>query len=193
MVNDLHFQTDVATLGEEPPANDVLDSFDTHFTTAYRACIPASSTLDSLEAREEVTPGSGSVPISGSKVKGVAGTLAAANQNLPDAATLILKLRTEAAIRSGRGYLAMPSPKDVGFLTTNGRWLTSGAFWTAIQAFAALMDDSFSTAGAFPANLNPVIYSRTRAARSEDPHAFRVVEGVPSTPVRWRRSRTTTP
>lgn len=192
-MNDLHYQTDVAALGDEPPGADVLDAVDTHLTTLYRACLPVGNLLDSLEAREEVMPGSGAVPLSASKVKGVAGTLATPDTKLSDAATLILKLRSDAAIRSARGYLAMPSPKASGNLDATAKWSTVGGFWTAIQAFAAALDDVLSTGGAFPASLNPVVYSRTRRSRGLSPFTFQMVEAIPNPAQRWRRSRTTTP
>jgi hypothetical protein len=193
IINTLHYQTDLGSLETEPSGSNVVDAVHDHLTTAYRACLPTTYTLNSLEAREEVMPSSGDVPASGTKTVQLPGTVTVTGGIIPDAMCAIVKLRTDAAIRSARGYLAMPNGRSSIILGTDLRWATAGGWWTGLTAFAALLDDSFDTGGVGAVTLNPVVYSRTRRARQQEPYAFPVVEAVVTREPRWRRSRTTAP
>lgn len=193
-VNDLYYQTDLDVLEEEPSAANVGDAVNDHLKTAYKACIPASSLVNSLEVREEVDPLDPSlVPEAASIIINEAGTLSVADQNLPDAATLIVTKRTDAATRSGRGYIAMPSPKGVAQLTTSNRWNTGGLYFGAVTTFSALLDDDVETGGVGSVTCHPVVYSRTRAKNALTPVTFRITSALPRPEVRWRRTRTTAP
>ena len=188
MASTFHYQTDVSVSGSEPSTADVLDGVDSLLTTAYRAMLPTPYQLTQLKLRQEVTPGSGDVPLSRVKVKNVAGTLAVSPQDLPVSVCGLISRTTDAAIRAGRGHVFTPPIRSSSYLS-GGALLTSGALWTAMQAFAALLDDSFDLGAVNPTHVNPVIYSRARNARGQDPFTFEVTGAAASSRVRWLDSR----
>lgn len=192
-VNTLHYQTDLEALEEEPSGNNVVDAVSDHLTTAYRAVLPTSMTLNSLQARECVAPGSEDVPGAGEKTVNLAGTFTAASSRLPDAVCMVVSLKTDVPLRSARGYIALPSPRNETLLDTNQKWLTTGTYYTNVEALAALLDDSFDTGGVGAVTLNPVVYSRRRHGIGLNPYTFQVARAIPSNEVHWRRSRTTAP
>lgn len=187
----LHYQTDVPPAGSEPAPADILTAIDGHLRTAFRACLQNGYTVDSAELREEVDLSTGDVPSAASLVVNQLGTLTGGSNILPDATTGIIKLKTDAALRSGRGYMAIPGPRNASFLADGQNF---GSSWTSLlNTFAALLDDSMDLGTVLITHLNPVVYSRTRRARGLTPYTFQVVEGIVNPRVRWRRSRTTAP
>jgi hypothetical protein len=191
VVTGLHYQTDVPLAGSEPNASDVLDGIDGKLRTAFLGCCHSTFVVDSAGLREEVTKASGAIPVAASKVVNLPGTVSSSAVSLPDALCAIIKLRSDAAARSARGYMAMPCPLAAGFLSGSKQW--TGTFYTALQTFAALLDDAISAGSFAPTILNPVVYSRTRHERGFTPYTFRIVEAIPRQDPRWRRSRTTAP
>lgn len=192
VVNSLHYQTDLSIFASEPSADNILSSVSSHLLTAYRACIPGNITVDSAELREELPLSDTSVPASASLNIALVGTLNMTTAALPDAMCMIVKLRSNAALRSARGYIALPSPRDRSYLSTSRAW--TGVYLSAAQTLAALLDDDITLGSPFAqAGLHPVVYSRTRHDRNESPWTFQVVEAIPRTVPSWRRSRMTAP
>lgn len=190
LINSLHYQTDVAPTGSEPAASDVLAAIDAHLRTAYRAVVPSSFTIDSAELRECLASGDTNVPVAASLVINQPGTLTTSDTSLPYGMTCIVKLRSDAGIRSGRGYLALPDPLSSTFLASR---LWGSSYFPLVQSFAALLDDTMSLGSTLPTTLNPVVYSRTRHNRGESPFTFQMVEAIPRSTPSWRRSRMTVP
>ncbi len=135
-------------------------------------------------------PGSSSVPVASSLNVNQAGT-GGTDGKLPNAVAAIIKLRSNAALRSGRGYVAMPSPLISTALNASGNW--TGTFLTNLGVFAALLDDTMSLGAITPTILNPVVYSRTRHGRGFSPYTFQMVEAIVRNRPSWRRSRMTAP
>lgn len=187
----LHYQTDLAPAGSEPAPADVLAAIDGHLRTAFRAALQNGYTVDSAELREEVDLSTGAVPSAASLVVGALGTLSGGSNIAPDATCGIVKLKSNAALRSGRGYMAFPGPRNASFMADGQNW--SSSWLTLLSAFAALLDDEMTLGTVLPATLKPVVYSKTRRARGLTPYTFEVSEAVASPRIRWRRSRTTSP
>jgi hypothetical protein len=77
----------------------------------------------------------------------------------------------------------------VALLDGSGTWdFTSGGF-SSLNTLTAKILDPFDTGGTFPADMNPVVYSRTRRARGFDPFTFKLTNVVPSDEPRWLRRR----
>lgn len=191
VITGLHYQTDVPPLGSEPNAADLLAGIDGHLRTAFLAMHHSSFVVDSAELREEVDPASGAVPAAASLAVNTGGVFSGGTIALPDALCAIIKLRTDAALRSARGYMAITSPRQTANLSTSRQW--TGTFLTALQNFAALLDDDISAGSFAPTVLHPVVYSRTRRGLQLSPYTFKIVEGIVRTVPSWRRSRMTAP
>jgi hypothetical protein len=70
-------------------------------------------------------------------------------------------------------------------------WISG--YQTKLAAFAAVLDDSFNLGTIDITHVNPVVYSRTRHQRGEDPHAFRVTSATANTKAHWLKTRMSTP
>jgi hypothetical protein len=190
-VNSWHYQTDLpGPTADEPATGDVINAIDGKLRTAYKNCLPSTITVNSAELREEVLPHTGAIGVADSlniNQPGTGGT----DGKLPNAVTAIIKLRTDTASRSARGYVAMPSPLISTALSAAGRW--TGTFAANLQTLAALFDDVMDLGLIDVTHLNPVVYSRTRRERGFEPYTFKVVEGIVRDKPSWRRSRMSAP
>jgi len=184
----LHYQTDVPPLGDEPDASDVATGIWGVLGAAFTALTPSSVTIASLDVREMVLPPA----IGAAGSHSIAGTGSGDNgdHKLPFGLVPIIRLKTDTSSRSARGYTTPPDPIDGGTITA-GQWSTS--YMTLLNAFAALLDNSFDLGSVTPTHVNPVCYSRTRHRASEDPFAFKVVNATVNPTPHWRRSRMTNP
>lgn len=194
LVSTFHYQTDLNSPDDdEPDITDIASAVKNHLHAGYKACIHSTYTIVALEAREEVQPGSGDVGAASVVTINEAGGFTSADKAIPVAACLVIRRRTAAAIRSGRGHLALPGSRYSGSMDTNGRWSASGAFWTAVTALAALLDDDLSVGTISPVTVHPVIYSRVRHAKGLDPFTFKITSATPQVQPHWLRSRMTAP
>lgn len=185
----VHYQTDLPDLGSEPDPADVAQGVWNLLGTAFLACCHTSYTVTSVDAVEEVlkpdVAAGGSYPIvaGGGMLSGTAG--------LSHAQAAVIDLHTETRSRSARGWLKMPSP----LVNTN----LSGDTWHSgyvalLQSFAALLDNSFDIGDPpFNTHVNPMVYSRTRRKRAEEPWVFRVKTATVNPQARWQRSRLSVP
>lgn len=192
--NSLHFRTEPAALGSDPPAGDVLNLIDTELTTLYRNCLPNTLKVHAVIAAECLSPSEiaqGGVPEGSAKELELDGTLAPADTKLPEALSAIIQLRTGVPLRSARGYLSMPSPLGSAGLTTGGVW--TGSTKSAYDAFAAKLDDDYELGTVDVTSVIPVVYSRTRHDRGISPWWFQIEAATLVNKARWRRSRTTAP
>lgn len=190
-ITGVHVQTDVPTGGDEPDVGDVLDGFDTQYTFAFTSCLPDTLTVSELQLRQIVPPGSGDVPLAASKTLSTNGGLSGENDDVPTSCCVILSLHTNAALRSGRGYQALPSPVYSELMASIDR---VGS--TIVDNGAHLADlyaDGYDLGSLFPTHVNTVVYSRARAGRLLDPVTFKIVSGSVNTRIMWRRSRVSIP
>jgi hypothetical protein len=84
----------------------------------------------------------------------------------------------------------MPSPQWAQYVSYDS---FNGALLTAGDAFCALLDDVLTLGTLTPTDLRPVVYSRTRRQRSEDPFTFALTGATFNRTPHWLRSRMTTP
>lgn len=190
-VTGFHIQTDVPTGGSEPDPNDVLDGFDDHFTSYLTPCIPDTVDLVALQLRQLVTPGTESVPAAAEKSLSGNGQGEGADGTVSTSVCQILGLTTNAALRAARGYMALPSPFYAEQMADENH--ISGSQVSALNAFGAQIETSYSLGEFFPTNCNPVVYSRRRDSLHFDPFTFRITGHKVNTRVMWRRSRVSIP
>src|SRR5260221_5854308 len=176
VVNDLHYQTDLAPTQSEPAAVDVLASIDAHIRAAYRAPLHQSFGISSAELRECVRPGSSDVPAAASLAVNQLGLNTSADTSVPVPLAATITLRSAAALRSGRGYMSYPSPISNTYLSALRDF--QGSYLTNLQALALLLDDDIATGGILGVNMHPVVYSRKRHEAEVTPFPFNVVSAL---------------
>jgi len=186
----LHYQTDLATGGNEPDPDDVADGIWNTVGLAFLNCTPSRINVTELIVRSEELPASGVVPSLGSRPVGQNGLLAVSEGDVPRELVAIVNIKSAAAFRSGRGYMTLPGPYSEQYIT--GR-LFAGTYATNGHAFADLLDDSFSLGTFQPADVHPVVYSKVRRQRGLTPFTFRVTQAQFNTRPHWLRSRGTSP
>jgi hypothetical protein len=183
----VHIHTAPPPLGSEPAIADVLTAWDTHLYTAFRACINASLTIDTEELRSVPDPNSADVPAVTALVKNQVGTLANGTGTLPDGISAILQIKSSAASRSGRGYMGLPSPMYSSYLASNNAWGTG--LTTPVNAFGNLLKDTLTIGTLLDTHTSCIVYSKTRAIRSESPNEWDIVSASLRSKPSWRRSR----
>jgi hypothetical protein len=187
-VTTLHYQTDLAPLGDEPDPNDVASGVWTLLGTAYKNVCRTDVTIDTVVCAEETLPPA--IGVSGAHTVNTAGLWAPGTANSPHGLVPVLNLHTGTRSRSARGWTHLPGN------LSNTTYLIDT--WTATvkgyyDALAALLDDTF-TLGTVPATtVRPVVYSRTRHKRAETPYTFNVTSGTTNPKVKWLRSRMSNP
>jgi hypothetical protein len=186
----LHYQTDLSTAGEEPEAGDVASGIWAVVGQAFLNATPSRVSCDGLVVRSEEIPGSGILPAEGFHSVGLPGNLAVVEGDLPRELVAICNIHTNVGSRSARGYITLSGPYSEAYVTLK-QW--AGAYATAGHAFAALLDNSFSLGTIQPADVHPVVYSRTRRIKGFTPYTFRVSSASFNLRPHWRRSRGTTP
>lgn len=187
----LHYQTDLR-VGSEPSASTVASTVDGLLTTYFRAAMTNSNIVDSLVAREEVIPGSGAVPAEGQQVIALAGTGGTTANDLAPEMCVLVARKTAAAIRSGHGWNHLPPGMNAAHLGAGGDWNAAATMIIAASTFASHLSDTHteSLLGVDQWVLNPVVYSRTRAARGQT-DTFNVTAGIRRAHPAWLRSRRT--
>jgi hypothetical protein len=192
IVSSLHFVTQPAALLSDASADAVLDVLNTALTGAYLDMLPTAYVLDIAEVSEILSPTDlTTVPDGAVITPDDPGTLAFADEKLPFGLTMIVSIRTGVARRWARGYMAVPSPLNSGYLDDGGQW--QGEFLSVCSAFADLLDDDYETGFGDSNSIIPVIYSRTRHVDPDLTPWAQVQGAVARTTPSWRRSRMTTP
>jgi hypothetical protein len=184
----LHYQTDVPLGGDEPDPNDVAAAVWSHVATQYLNIQPSSSAVHDVVALEEVL--APAIGVAGSHHVGAVGTLTGAASSAPDGCTPVINLHTDTRSRSARGWMFAPPPVFSDKITGN---VWSATMKSALDALAALLDDQLTLGTLIVTNLNPVVYSKTRRVRGEDPFTFRVQSASVNPRVHWLKSRMSTP
>lgn len=186
-----HYQTDLEPGESEPPGDQVADELDTKLTSGFRGCCLSAIVIDKIYVHSEELRG-GDIPRSGQHLIAASGTLGGANDGrLDDQMYPIIDRYSEAATRSGRGWSAMPPILNSAAMGGDGLIAPSGFLGLALTSFEALLDDDIShtTVGVLRWKLHPVIYSKTRRTREQDPWTFRVSRAQHALRPHWLRTR----
>jgi len=120
----------------------------------------------------------------------VAGALGGGTGLLPKECCMIVSVKTAHVGRTGRGHMAIPSPRASSFLADSTLWLGSGAYYTNVNTFIATLlagHDFTYAGGTLTAHLSMRLWSRKDGVTRD------VTSMVPRLPVRWLRSRSTAP
>lgn len=184
----LHYQTDVPPAGDEPEPSDVAAAIDTKLQAALRAILPATGVYEGCFVAEQVIPPD--IGVAAVQVNGSSGNLVATDGNTPHGVVPIVNLHTGISSRNARGHLVPPSPGSALF-GSGRKWSTS--YLALLTTFANLLDDSMDLGSLFPTHLNPVVYSRTRQLRDQEPWTFRVTSASVNPTPHWLRSRQSAP
>jgi hypothetical protein len=123
----------------------------------------------------------------------VSGLNSAGSAELGPSLCALVSLKTDAAIRSGHGWMFLPPPFNINVLDTNFSWDDTNDFWIRWQALADLIPDSFDQSGVDARTYTPIVYSRTRHRRGQDPYYFTIQDAILKTRPAFLRSRLTSP
>jgi hypothetical protein len=184
----VHYQTDVGLGGDEPDPNDVATGIWNHLSAGFLENTPTDVGVDELVVTEQVLPPA--IGVQGLHAIGLSGTLPAGGNKLPEGLVPLINIKTATASRSARGWTHLPSPQRSDYCNGN---LWTSTYITLLGAFCADFIQSFNIGSVNPTGLNPIVYSRTRHQRDQDPWTFRVVSATPNAEPKWLRSRMTAP
>lgn len=198
-MSTMHYQTDVPLAGSEPSVDTVLTQLQQHYSTSgtglqvWRNATYSDCKLTKIAVREEVDPSGDDVPAEAAVDLDLTGNLTASPNSLPVPACAWVKFKTGNATRSGRGGTHLPPISSSSVLDSVGRIVSTSPPWAPYVALAAAMldvlDDVFSSTG----DIKPIIYSRTRRARGQEPFTFDLTSATVDTNVHWLRRRQTAP
>lgn len=195
IVNTFHVIAQPATeVGTQASADSVRDALHTALTTKYKALLTNQATLLSLMVREETAPGSGAIPEESLQSINAAGTYSPSNSNLPMSVTMLAKISTNAAVRSGHGRIFFPSPQSSGTLGSGVWALGADGYYLAVKAWLDEYMLNHALLTPFTDfSVKPVVYSRTRRARGDANYYFGVTGYSIRPEPHWLRSRATAP
>jgi hypothetical protein len=193
MVSDLHVVDEHSGLIDAAPANEVVDAVWDHIGSSYTNMVDDTAQIGVVVAREVVPPSSGDIPDESSLTVDDTGGRDSGDQRLPMALGALIDWHTDAAIRSGRGW--MFSPPAVGSEEFAGGLLVVAgtSLGVRIGEFIDDVTDPWSVGTIEVHNYNFAVYSRTRHARDLPNYFFRITSGSIRTEPAWLRSRLTIP
>ena len=183
-----HYKINVNALGSEPDASDVAAGIWDHVGTQFRGCFSSYIMVNELVVLEEVL--SPDIGVAGSHHVGLRGTMSGSGDSLPAGVCPLLNVHTNVRSRSARGWTHMPYLQWADRAGISS-WDTTAI--NALQAFADVMNDSIDLGAINPSQAVPVVYSRTRHERAQDPWTFDVTTVSVNHAPKYLRSRTTTP
>lgn len=186
--SSLHYQTDVPPLGGEPDPDDVANGVWGVIGTQFLALCPTTTHVTDLVVTEETL--SPDIGAQGVYTINQDGILSVGSSELPTGICPVVRLRTATHSRSARGWTRPPGPRNATHINGNV-WATT--YKTTLDAYAAVLDNSFDLGSVTPTHVNPVVYSRTRRLIAAEPWTFRVTAGDASPVPHWLRSRMTLP
>lgn len=185
----LHYLTDVALAGSEPDPDDIASGLWSALGTEFLGVLTNQVTVNDVVASECVIPPA--IGVQGSHHVGSVGTGFGAQTELPRALVPLISLNTGIASKSARGHIFLCSPGYKENLATGGIWASSAQGF--FNTLATQLDDSYDLGTVSVTHVNPVVYSRTRHVRGQDPHHFRVTGATAQTHPHWLRSRLSNP
>lgn len=187
IANTMHHSANDSFGSDLPSVSEVNSAVVSHFKTAYKAMLASTATLDAVVTRQELAPGTEDVPEEAATSISEAGTLTVTNTHCPPEMCALIRIHTNAAVRSGHGWMFCPPHFSDAQLDTGGLFLVGGGYWIAVLAYAALLDDTLSIS--LSADAEPAIYSRTRRAQGHDNYYFGIQSATPDRHPHWLRSR----
>lgn len=184
----LHYQTDVSTGGSEPDPNDVASGIWGLVGASFLAATHSLIKIHELVATEQVIPPA--IGVVGVHTVELNGSFTTGAEQLPREFVPLINLHTGTSSRSARGHLFLAGPSTPSAVGVR-IWTTTslGVF----QTFADTLNDSFDLGTVSITHVNPVVYSRTRHGRGNDPFAFRVTSASAKPQPTWLRSRGSAP
>lgn len=165
-----------------------------NFTDKLAACMTTADSVDSLLVREmKASPSS----VVSEQVRSVAhaGSLGVGDDRLPNEVCGLLHIATDAAIRSGRGRMWLPSPRASNAVTADGKWDHTAGYWLAVQALITQMGHLNSGGSVWTglygsgASFGVGVLSRTRRFRGDPQFAFHATAYSLRDKMHWLRSR----
>jgi len=172
---------------------NVVDEVDTWLTTAYRGLLQTNATLNALRCFHiPAVYGDDSDVVT--KLKGVAGTLAAGDGKMGREITLTLTLRSSHTTRRSQGRLSLPSPENSATLDSAGKWAAGVSYWINAATFgdALLAGRDIGLAGV-DGHLSTRIYSRSDHKEGDSDPTYDVTSYLRQPRPRWLRRRVSIP
>jgi hypothetical protein len=185
----VHYQTDVPAGGSEPDVQDVANDIWNQLGTPLKECLSVDITIDELVVVEQVLKPD--IGVSAAVAVGAPGFVTIPDTVLPHELVPLINFHTATASRSARGHIFMGSFLSQITLAAGGVW--SASIMGLLQGFANACRASFDLGSLQITHVNPVIYSRTRHQRGQDPYTFRLTGATVKPRPTWLRSRATTP
>lgn len=194
VVNTFH-KVDRAGIGiGDLSASDIGDALVSSLGTRYRGMFMSDATVHDLTVTEQTLPGGGAVPEQSVKVIELAGTRSPVSKTLPPSMTPLATLKSNAAVRGGRGRLWLPPPLSSSYLDAPGVWNTlvngASAGWKLFLD-QLVTDESVGTIDVHTLSL--VVYSPTRHLRALPDYYFDADVYDLHTKPHWLRSRSSIP
>lgn len=187
MVTGLDYQTDNFFATSEPAASEVLDAIDDHLQNRFLHCLSTLGVLDTCSVRQRVVDAS--VPKTSQRVISATGLAALGPQEVPLELCGVIARKSDAAIRSGHGWMFMPPILDAAGFNSEGQLALGHEYEANLSLFAALLDDDLNTGFFVDHALHPVIYSAKRHRTSVSPYTFQVTQAVVRRKAHFLRSR----
>lgn len=195
----MHYQTDGEIGAGEPSAGDVLTELIEHYGAGgdgegmerWRVAIYPSVKLTFAAVYQELDPTSTDIPGAARRELALDGEAANGTELEPFAICPWIKFGTGLASRSARGG-THGAPAIATYTLDDGGLFDHGTAWfSALVALAGYMKDRLDSPfdGFVGVDLQPVIYSRTRRARGQDPFTFDLTSATPSVVPRFLRRR----
>jgi len=191
MVNTFSVFGDDTTEFAPSPDAQVLADFmggNSSFRGAWQGVVSSAATITQLLVTEMLAPSDTNLPQVGSHAIGINGTLGGADVVLPAPMCVVLRLRSDAHIRSGHGRMFLPPIHHADWVS--GQLVTSG-YGALVDALAAELGhwNEGGSRWGLPGGWGICIYSRTRRARAQTPFHFPVTSYQRVDAVTWLRSR----
>jgi hypothetical protein len=163
-------------------------------TTAFAAMVPTAGTLLTCVATEIIEPGSGDVPSQGVHSINKPGTHPVDSAFLPDPMCTVISKHTDAAVRSGHGWMFTP---PIGTATAINDEVAAPSWLALVQAFIDEMNHFNKGGSAWsgsipwidPSTWGNAVYSRTRHQQQLAQYLFHIVGFTARSPITWLRSR----
>lgn len=185
----LHYQTDVAPAGSEPDPDDVASGLWSHIGANFQAATVDDITIDEVVVVEQVLKPI--IGVVGVHPVGGPGLMAGGTNALPKELVPIIHFHSAAHSRSARGWSFLGGPLNSGRLAAGGVW--DGTMTAALDGLVNALKSSYTLGTALPTHVNPVVFSRTRLQRNQEPVAFAVTDVTYDTHPTWLRSRESAP
>lgn len=192
-VTTYHYVERTELLEDAASADGVCQNVSAKLLAAYKALLPNTAHVVSIKATQAVRVWAPyhEIPEAAEAAVDTYGTVSVSAPKLPAATAAKISIKSNAATRGGHGWQLIPAGVTAGWVDANSKWTSS--YLTALNAYAALLDDNV-TWGTLPTHtLEPVVYSRTRHMRGDENYYFDVNSAIARPDPTWLRSRISVP